>query len=404
MGDDTPVDTREFVEELKKQASLVSESESGDVSSDRQSWAAGPGDTSGYEWDPVRQGWFPKVDEDFIASYQLSYGFTSTEEQNKMETTTNANDTTSSPNKQLKAVHAGEKRVVDSSTEENASGEQPDGKKKKTKEEGWFQPDPEKNPNVYVSGLPLDITDEEFVELMSKYGIIMEDPDTQKPKIKLYRDEEGKPKGDGRCCYLKMASVHLAIDLLDEAEYKKSTLHVEQAQFNMKGNYNPALKKKKKKKKKKQGKQQEKLLDWVDRDNRRPKNERVIVIKNMFDPKVFEKDPQLIITTRNDLRKECEKFGDVRKVIVFDRHSEGICSVAFKEHPPADACLERMNGRWFAGRRLAADRWDGVSNFNIQESDKDLKDRMANWEKFLYGEEDEEKSATSTATPQGANS
>ncbi|EDO33511.1 predicted protein [Nematostella vectensis] len=313
MGDDTPVDTREFVEELKKQASLVSESESGDVSSDRQSWAAGPGDTSGYEWDPVRQGWFPKV--------------------------------------------------------------------------GWFQPDPEKNPNVYVSGLPLDITDEEFVELMSKYGIIMEDPDTH-----------------GRCCYLKMASVHLAIDLLDEAEYKKSTLHVEQAQFNMKGNYNPALKKKKKKKKKKQGKQQEKLLDWVDRDNRRPKNERVIVIKNMFDPKVFEKDPQLIITTRNDLRKECEKFGDVRKVIVFDRHSEGICSVAFKEHPPADACLERMNGRWFAGRRLAADRWDGVSNFNIQESDKDLKDRMANWEKFLYGEEDEEKSATSTATPQGANS
>ena len=27
-------------------------------------------------------------------------------------------------------------------------------------------------------GLPLDTTDEEFIEMMSKYGIIMQDPDT----------------------------------------------------------------------------------------------------------------------------------------------------------------------------------------------------------------------------------
>jgi len=37
--------------------------------------------------------------------------------------------------------------------------------------------DEEKNHNVYVSGLPLDITREEFVEMMSKCGIIMEDDD-----------------------------------------------------------------------------------------------------------------------------------------------------------------------------------------------------------------------------------
>ena len=34
--------------------------------------------------------------------------------------------------------------------------------------------DNEHNHNVYVSGLPDDITIEEFAELMSKYGIIME--------------------------------------------------------------------------------------------------------------------------------------------------------------------------------------------------------------------------------------
>lgn len=31
-----------------------------------------------------------------------------------------------------------------------------------------------------VTGLPLDTTDEEFIEMMSKYGIIMQDPDTSK--------------------------------------------------------------------------------------------------------------------------------------------------------------------------------------------------------------------------------
>ena len=31
---------------------------------------------------------------------------------------------------------------------------------------------------VNLAGLPLDTTDEEFVEMMSKYGIIMQDPDT----------------------------------------------------------------------------------------------------------------------------------------------------------------------------------------------------------------------------------
>ena len=40
---------------------------------------------------------------------------------------------------------------------------------------GWFDVDSDHNQNVYVSGLPLDITVEEFVTLMGKCGIIMED-------------------------------------------------------------------------------------------------------------------------------------------------------------------------------------------------------------------------------------
>jgi HIV Tat-specific factor 1 len=41
---------------------------------------------------------------------------------------------------------------------------------------------------------------------MSKCGVIMNDPRTGKPKIKLYRDEGNELKGDGTCCYVRMVT------------------------------------------------------------------------------------------------------------------------------------------------------------------------------------------------------
>ena len=77
--------------------------------------------------------------------------------------------------------------------------------KEKEKEKGWFQIDDAKNTNVYVSGLPLDTTDDEFEKLMSKYGVIMKDPLTNKLKCKLYKENE-EVKGDGRCGYLMVST------------------------------------------------------------------------------------------------------------------------------------------------------------------------------------------------------
>ena len=68
---------------------------------------------------------------------------------------------------------------------------------------GWFDLPGEKNCNVYVTGLPLDITDVEFEEMMGKYAVISPDPnDSRKKSIRLYRDEQGHVKGDGRCRYV----------------------------------------------------------------------------------------------------------------------------------------------------------------------------------------------------------
>lgn len=40
---------------------------------------------------------------------------------------------------------------------------------------------------------------------MSKYGVIARDLETKKPKLKLYRDDQGNPKGDGLCSYVKVS-------------------------------------------------------------------------------------------------------------------------------------------------------------------------------------------------------
>lgn len=73
----------------------------------------------------------------------------------------------------------------------------------------WFEVPPEQNTKVYVSNLPLDITETEFGELMSKCGLVMKDIKTGKLKLKLYRDKDGELKGDGLCHYIKVSLLKL---------------------------------------------------------------------------------------------------------------------------------------------------------------------------------------------------
>jgi HIV Tat-specific factor 1 len=73
-----------------------------------------------------------------------------------------------------------------------------------------------KNPNVYVTGLPLDVTIEEVKAYFEKCGIVREDFETFQPKIKLYRSDDGSLKGDALISYWKEESVHLASQILDQ--------------------------------------------------------------------------------------------------------------------------------------------------------------------------------------------
>lgn len=58
---------------------------------------------------------------------------------------------------------------------------------------------------VYVSNLPLDLTETEFIDLMQKCGLVMKDLDSGRMKVKLYTEPKtGMFKGDALCTYIKV--------------------------------------------------------------------------------------------------------------------------------------------------------------------------------------------------------
>lgn len=57
--------------------------------------------------------------------------------------------------------------------------------------------------------------------------------------------------------------------------------------------------------------------------------------------------------------------------------------MAFAEFDAADMCVSRMNQRWYAGRQLSVEPWDGITNFQIEETDQEREQRLQKWENFL---------------------
>ena len=102
------------------------------------------------------------------------------------------------------------------------------------KKSKWFAA--KMNTFVYATGLPLDIDLDECKDFFAKCGVIQLDRNTGQLKIKLYSDDNGKPKGDARICYANLESVELALDMLDGSEIRPGyPVKVEQATFEQKG-------------------------------------------------------------------------------------------------------------------------------------------------------------------------
>ncbi|KAK7590256.1 hypothetical protein V9T40_001869 [Parthenolecanium corni] len=334
-------------------------------------------DGTKYFWDKQKSAWFPKIDDDFIAYYQMSYGFNQPEDK-----------------KDDKPL-AQPPQILPDTVSKKSEEPEPTLKRKAPEEPPkWFELDDKHNTKVYVTNLPLDITETEFVDIMQKCGLVMKDVDTGKMKIKLYSDPETKQlKGDALCTYIKKESVDLALNLLDGYDVRGHQIKIEKAQFTMKGqSYDPNLKPKKKRRKDKEKikKMQEKLFAWQPDKLRgeRPKNERVVVLKNLFDPKLFDQNLSLILEYRQDLQEECAKCGALKKVVVYDKHPDGVAQIWFKDAEAADACVQLLNNRWFSQRKITAETWDGKTRYKIQETPEEEEARLKKWEEFLNTNKD----------------
>ncbi|XP_014249019.1 HIV Tat-specific factor 1 homolog [Cimex lectularius] len=336
-----------------------------------------PNDGTVYLWDREKNAWFPKIDDDFLAHYQMSYGVTNPEKKDLNEGV-----------QEVKSQLAGEdeiKKPLEEATDPNL--------KRKAQEPTWFEVDDENNTKVYVSNLPAEFTETEFVDLMQKCGLVMKDVDTGNMKVKLYTEPGTNIlKGDALCTYIKVESVALALNLLDGYEFKGKKIKVERARFTMKGDaYDPSLKPKKRRRKEKDKikKMQEKLFDWRPEKMRgeRSKHERIVIVKNLFDPAIFDEDVGLILEYQQDLREECIKCGDVRKIVLYDKHPEGVAQINFKEAEAADACVQLLNGRWFGKRQIVAETWDGKTKYKIAETEAEINNRLKKWENFLEKED-----------------
>jgi len=334
-----------------------------------------------YEWDGGKNAWFPRIDEDFMAQYQMSYGF---------DNDGAAKPTMPDPEPDPEAVAAEKAKKA---TEDAAAG-----KKAPAKKPQWFEDDSEKSTKVYVCGLPLNFDEEKLHDLMSKCGIIEIDVRTNKPKLKLYRDEENKVKGDALCTYMKPESVELALTILDGSVVGEggTPISVERAKFEMKGGaYNPKLKAKKlsKKEQERLKKKKEKMFAWEPDKMRgeRNKRDKVIVIENVFSPEEFDRDPTRILECSSRLREYCGKFGSVRKVVVYDKRKDGVCQVFFGSPEEADMAISMLDGRMYGDKRvLKAFTWDGKTKYKVNETEEEEKERLRKWDEFLLSEEKDE--------------
>lgn len=238
---------------------------------------------------------------------------------------------------------------------------------------GWF--DAKKNTSVYIEGLPLDTSVEEVAEVFSKCGVIKVDADTRGPRIKLYKNKEtGQPQGDGLVTYLKAPSVQLAIDILDGTSLRlggKEVMKVAGAKFEQKGDTYITQNNKVSKKRKKQIVEmlEKKALGWSGFDDRLRPEMVTVVLKNMFSPEELHCE-NLVSELEEDVASECGKFGPIAKVRVFETNPEGVVVVKFQDPKNCQECIKALQGRWFGGRQIKAEVWDGVTNFKVRKTDQ----------------------------------
>jgi HIV Tat-specific factor 1 len=253
---------------------------------------------------------------------------------------------------------------------------------------------------LYVTGLPSDTTVDEAIDYFSRAGILDLNPESQKPKIKLYTDPAGRCKGDASVCFARPESVGLAVTLFDEAPFRPQVsatdhvLHVEPAKFEAhsdKVDTAPQRIRASTAQRKVARLAALQATDWDDGEiNGRltggRKGLRIIVLKRLFHPSQLPEDEDAFFAKlEQDLRVECERHGTVEKITVFSSHPEGVVVCKFAAPGAASEAVQAFNGKLWnenGAQKVEASFWDGVTDFTSRDTAKDQIDEQNRLEEF----------------------
>lgn len=254
---------------------------------------------------------------------------------------------------------------------------------------------------VYVTGLPKDTDEEEVAAYFSKVGILDLDPESQKPKVKLYREKKDKKgtgplKGDASICYARAESVDLALQILDENLFRDgATLSVQRAKFEQQGgdfengSNNNGRRMVSEAKRKVARLAALQAVGWDEGENGRIagglKGLRIVVLMNMFDPKELEKDEndEKLGRLEKEVHLECQDIGVVEKITVFSKHPAGVIIVKFEKPNDAIDAVSKFNGEIRPnGRKVEAHYWDGVTDYTVRDAEKEAKDAEQRLDQF----------------------
>ena len=254
---------------------------------------------------------------------------------------------------------------------------------------------------VYVTGLPTDTTVDEVATVFGRAGILDLDPETQLPKIKLYRHKDGsnRLKGDASVCFARPESVGLALVLLDEAPFRPSVtnqnalvMRVTRAKFEQQGSSYDT------KRTKTLSNAQRKVariaalqaVGWDEEgENGRITGGRkglcIIVLKHMFTLQELAeaKDEDVVLAgLEKEIRQECAQWGTVEKITVFSKHPRGVLVVKFGQPHAASTAVKAFHGRQRQGRRIEATFWDGVTDYTVHDEQAEQREAEKRHEEF----------------------
>uniref|UniRef100_W5ND95 HIV-1 Tat specific factor 1 n=1 Tax=Lepisosteus oculatus TaxID=7918 RepID=W5ND95_LEPOC len=376
----------EFLEQLRLQQLYGQSREAGN--GDDPYTFVDPEDGTVYDWDQEKKAWFPKITEDFLAAYHANYGFN--------EEGTGKPSVSEAP----AADPVAQKSAPQKPQAEGAEVTQPKEGKQKEKRKadpGWFNIDQEKNTNIYVSGKQEHEDPGPWKCRFLSPSISYSDGVGTSFSNELKNPSNCSLEGFCECSLFQQESLKAVFiwDLFDLVYHLRFSYITRP--LVLQGDKRTSLSVKSLCKQSKLDLVQS-ILNW--RIRRRGK----IRCRSFFKAEVCcrsnlkkqplsehtQEDPLVLNEIREDLRTECEKFGQVKKVIIFDRHPDGVASVAFKEPEEADVCQLALDGRWFGGRKLSVQHWDGTTDYQVEETNREREERLKGWASFL-GEKDSGK-------------